>query len=125
MVDRFLLLLLLSLTCLLAACAEDPALPLIGSWQAVAVTENGDSLRLDPAQVGFDFTADRRYRFRSTLKYTEAGTWRYDRGFLLANDTTRADSPERVVEIEKLNQDSLGIRMMNGSAERRMLLLRQ
>lgn len=114
--------LLLAVGC--CACGEDPTLPLIGDWQAVSVTENGDSLRLDPTEVGFTFRPDQRYHFRSTLKYTEAGTWSYDRGFLIAQDTTQPNTPERVVEVEKLTPDTLLLRMMEGTAERHLLLLK-
>ena len=108
-----------------SACAEPEPLPLVGDWRAVSVTEQGDSLRLDPAEVSFTFGADNRYAFASTLRHREAGTWRYDRGFLIARDTTRADSPERVVAVEKMTADSLELRMMNEGRERLVTLLRE
>jgi hypothetical protein len=119
-------LLTLSLLLLLASsCGEREDLLLLGSWQAVSVLEAGDSLRLDPTEVGFDFAANNRYNFRSTLRYTEAGTWRYADGFLFARDTTRPANEERVVAVEQLTADSLAIRMLADGKERELLFLRE
>lgn len=116
--------------CLLAlllcfGCSEREDLLLLGEWQATQVLESGDSLKLDPVQVGFLFRPDNRYTFRSTLRYEEAGTWRYAEGFLMAQDTTRENSPERVVAVEKLTVDSLEIRMLSDDKERWVTLLKQ
>ncbi|TXF84252.1 hypothetical protein FUA23_21305 [Neolewinella aurantiaca] len=113
------------LLCLLFACGEREDHLLLGEWEATQVLEAGDSLKLDPTQVGFLFRPDNRYTFRSTLRYEEAGTWHYAEGFLMAQDTTRNDSPERVVAIEKLTHDSLRIRMLTEGKERWVTLLKQ
>lgn len=110
---------------LFLSCGEREDKLLIGEWQATQVLESGDSLKLDPAQVGFLFRPDNRYTFRSTLRYEEAGTWRYSEGFLMAQDTTRENSPERVVAVEKLTVDSLEIRMLADGKERLVTLLKQ
>lgn len=115
---------LVVLSLLSTGCEREDAL-LLGSWQAVSVTEGGDSVRLDPTQIGFTFTPDNRYRFRSTLRYAEAGNWSYASGQLIANDTTNTDSPRRVVAVTKLTPDSLVLRMRGDTAERVVLLLRQ
>lgn len=109
---------------LLCACGRDDQL-LLGSWEATSVTEAGDSVRLNPAEVGFTFRPDNRYLFRSTLRYQEAGTWTYQEGFLRAIDTTQAERPERIVAVEKLTMDSLVIRMNGDTAERVVVLLKQ
>lgn len=113
----------ITLLCLCSCGREDELL--LGDWQAVSVTESGDSLRLNPAEIGFTFRADNRYTFRSTLRYQEAGTWRYDHGYLFARDTTQPENPERVVAIDKMTPDSLMLRMKADTAERYVLLLRQ
>jgi hypothetical protein len=110
--------------CLLCACGRDDQL-LLGSWEATSVTEAGDSVRLNPAEIGFTFRPDNRYTFRSTLRYREAGTWAYQEGFLRATDTTQADSPERVVAVDKLTLDSLVLRMNGDTAERVVVLLKE
>lgn len=110
---------------LVSACGEREDLLLLGEWQATSVLESGDSLQLDPAQVGFVFRPDNRYTYRSTLRYKEAGTWRYAEGFLYAQDTTQADATERIVAVEKLTTDSLEIRMLAGDKERELVFLRK
>jgi len=110
---------------LLCSCGEREDLLLLGEWQATSVLEEGDSLKLDPTQVGFVFPPDNRYTYRSTLKYVEAGTWRYAEGFLYAQDTTQAGAEERIVAVEKLTRDSLEIRMLAGDKERELVFLRR
>ncbi|WP_116125366.1 lipocalin family protein [Lewinella sp. IMCC34183] len=119
---RYLPLLALAL-CLLHCGEPEPDL-LVGEWQGSLVTEDGDSLRLDPREITFDFRPDNRYKFTSTLRYQEAGTWRYDDGYLFAQDTTQPANPERVVAVEALTLDSLVLRMRSDTAERLVTLLR-
>lgn len=114
---------LLLFSLLLLHCSQDDDL-LYGEWRASLVTEDGDSLKLDPREITFDFRADNRYDFTSTLRYQEAGTWRYDDGYLFAQDTTQPTNPERVVAVEKLTLDTLILRMKADSAERLVTLLR-
>ena len=115
--------LFLLLSLLLLHCEREDNL-LLGEWQASLVTEEGDSLRLDPQEITFAFTPDNRYAFTSTLRYREAGTWRYDSGYLFAQDTTQPSNPERVVAVDILTPDSLVIRMQADSAQRLVYLLR-
>jgi hypothetical protein len=116
---------LVVLVLLLFHCGEREDAQLMGEWEAVQVLEKGDSLLLDPAEVGFSFLPDNRYSYRSTLRYQEAGTWRYDNGFLFAQDTTRDGSAERIVAVEKLTADSLVLRMRADTTEHIMTLLKQ
>lgn len=109
---------------LLVGCSSREDELLLGQWRAARVTENGDSLRLDPREITFDFRPDNRYTFTSTLRYREAGTWRYDNRYLFAQDTTQPENPERVVYIEILTLDSLVMRMKADTAERLVTLLR-
>lgn len=115
---------LLALLAVCFSCLRDPS-PLLGSWQAVDVRENGDSLKLNPAEIGFEFLPDNRYRYRSTLNYREAGTWQYQDGYLYAQDTTGKGATQYVVAVDLLRPDSLLLRMKADSAERIVLLLRQ
>jgi hypothetical protein len=116
---------LLVLALLLFRCGEREDARLLGKWQATQVLQRGDSLLLDPAEVGFSFLPNNRYAYRSTLRYEEAGTWRFDNGFLFAQDTTRAAVAERIVAVEKLTSDSLVLRMRADTTERVMTLLKQ
>jgi hypothetical protein len=96
----------------------------MGSWTAVDVQEKGDSMRLNPQEVGFVFLPNGRYAYHSTLNYREAGTYRLQDDFLVAKDTTRTNTKERVVAIDRLTSDSLFLRMLEGKVERSMLLLK-
>ena len=109
---------------LFTACTPEPS-PIIGHWQAVDVREGGDSLELDPAEIGFEFREDNRYFFHSTLNYSEAGTWRYEDGYLYAQDTTGRGAPRYIVAVDLLRSDSLMLRMKADTAERLVLLLRK
>ncbi|WP_116107021.1 hypothetical protein [Lewinella sp. IMCC34191] len=115
--------LLFSFSLLLLHCSQEEDL-LVGQWQGALVTENGDSLKLDPREITFDFGTDNRYAFTSTLRYQEAGTYRTEEGYLFAQDTTQPTNPERVVAIEKLTVDSLIIRMNADTSQRLVTLVR-
>lgn len=107
----------------LTACGSEPN-HIVGDWTAVDVREDGDSMRLVPDQVGFTFTEDGRYQYRSTLKYREAGHYRIEADRLIATDTTQAQAQERVTQILLLKPDSLRLRMRQDSTLRTILLLR-
>ncbi|PHI19111.1 hypothetical protein CEQ90_14455 [Lewinellaceae bacterium SD302] len=108
----------------LAACTEEPD-HLIGNWRAVDISEQGDSMRLVPAEVTFNFLDNSRYRYTSTLRYEEAGTYRLQDNYLVARDTTRPGSTDRIVEVELLNADSLRLKMREADKERRLLFLKE
>ena len=115
---------LLFLSFLFLHCETEDDHLLVGEWQGRLVTEDGDSLRLDPQEITFAFRPDNRYAFTSTLRYREAGTWRYEDGYLFAQDTTQPSNEERVVSVEILTVDSLVIRMQSDTSERIVTLLR-
>lgn len=105
---------LLALT--VAGCQNDRAdRLLLGEWEGIAATHAGDSLALDPTEVGFTFLPSNRYSYRSTLEHREAGTFRYEAGHLYASDTTH-QGDERVVAVDLLTRDSLVLRMRADSA---------
>ena len=110
--------------CFVFACAPEPS-PIIGTWEAIDVRENGDSLALDPAQIGFVFRPNGRYDYRSTLAYREAGTWRHENGYLYAMDTTGQASEQYIVGTKMMGMDSLQLRMKGETGERLVLLLRR
>ncbi|MEL6141006.1 MAG: hypothetical protein AAFU67_05260 [Bacteroidota bacterium] len=106
---------------LLGSCSNEQEL-LFGNWQATAITEEGDSMRLNVEEVGFTFHPNGIYQYRSTLRYREAGRYRYENSYLFARDTTQPNSAERIVAIEYLTVDSLIMRMRQDSLERIMIL---
>ena len=106
------------------ACDPYSDSDLAGSWHAVEITEEGDSLAVDLKGIRFEFTDNARYYFHSTLNYEEAGTYRLDGPYLFSTDTTQEVSREKAVEIVLLNNDSLQLRMQELGKERIMLLKR-
>lgn len=107
------------------ACNSYDNPDLAGNWQAVSLTEEGDSLAVDLSSIRFDFKNDGRYYFHSTLNYEEAGTYRLDGPYLFSTDTLQSVAREKAVEIILLNEDSLQLRMQELGKERIMLLLKE
>ncbi len=105
----------------LTACAPFSKQDLAGAWQGLSLTEETDSVAIDPALVRFSFDENGRYSFQSTLNYREAGHYRLRRQYLLTRDTLRL-AEEKAVEVQKLTPDSLVIRMMNEGRERILVL---
>ncbi|MEL7222052.1 MAG: lipocalin family protein, partial [Bacteroidota bacterium] len=95
---------------------------LVGEWQATELSEEGDSLKVNTNDVRFTFSAAGRYQYFSTLNYQESGLYKIDGKYLLSTDTTRAGQAEKAVEIVKLINDSLVIKMKDQGKERLMVL---
>ncbi len=108
----------------LLSCEDQEAF-LHGHWQAVEITQAGDSMRLDPAEVGFVFAPNGRYTYRSSLNYREAGRYRYQTGYLFATDTTHNTSAERVVALEQIGLDSIRMTMRHDTTNRFVLFIKQ
>lgn len=109
---------------LLLGCSSAPD-PIIGNWVATDVREKGDSMRLEPTEVRFEFLDNGRYRYVSTLRYQEAGTYEVRQDFLVAKDTMHPQNPERVVSIELLKADSLVLNMKEAGVERTVVFIKQ
>lgn len=105
----------------LSACGPNIPPELPGRWQGVALTEAGDSVAVDPAEVEFTFTDGGRYFFQSTLNYREAGHFRMQDSLLITLDTTR-QAREKAVQIRRLTLDTLIIRMLENERERLLTL---
>ncbi|MEM1216420.1 MAG: hypothetical protein AAGJ82_12085 [Bacteroidota bacterium] len=119
------LLLLFLVGSIIHSCKSDRSPLLHGTWQAASLTEQGDSLAVNLADIGFVFKADGRYAYRSTLAYQESGHYRLTGKYLYSQDTTQRDAAEKAVEVLQLTPDSLQLRMLDAGQERRLLLLKQ
>lgn len=110
---------------LLTACqsGNDTSL-LYGKWEGALLTEEGDSVMVNPAEIKFEFQPDGRYSYASTLNYKEAGTFRLQQVYLYTTDTTGSAPDEKAVEIELLTNDSLVMRMIREEQEQRLTLIR-
>ncbi|RME96631.1 MAG: hypothetical protein D6772_11685 [Bacteroidetes bacterium] len=109
----------------LLSCGPYSKEDLAGEWQAISLIEEGDSLAVNLADIGFTFTPDGGYTFRSTLNYVEAGTYRLDGPFLFSTDTTRPVQQEKAVKIISLTPDSLQLQMQEKGKTRILWLSKQ
>lgn len=120
------LIVVFALLTILPACQSgyQPA-DLQGNWQAVAITEEGTPLAVDPSQIELQFTPADRYTYRSTLNYREAGSFYVDGTYLFTRDTLNQASTEKAVEILKLANDTLQLKMMDGDKERLLTMVKR
>lgn len=107
------------------ACDKYANSDIAGNWEAIELTEAGDSLEVDLASIGFSFSEDGQYHFSSTLEYEEAGTFRLDGPYLFSTDTLKLPLREKAVEIIQLNSDTLALRMKEMGKERHLVLRRK
>lgn len=106
----------------LLSCQPHSTNEFVGNWNAIELSEEGDSLAVDLKEINFEFLANGRYSFNSTLKYHEAGTFRLDGPFLLSTDTTRNPAKEKAVEIIQMSGDTLMLLMQELDKSRVMVL---
>jgi len=97
---------------------------LYGTWQAVALTEEGESLQVNLEEIQLSFNKQ-YYEFHSTLNYKEAGHFQVQSNLLLTKDTLKNSLLEKSVEITKFQNDSLFVRMNEQGRERRLVLVRK
>ena len=88
------------------------------------LTEEGDSLRVNLEEITLRF-ADNGYDFTSTLNYKEEGVYSLNENFLLTLDSLNEGANEKIVEITRLENDSLHIRMNDAGKERLLVMIRQ
>lgn len=120
------LIVVFALLTLLTACQSGyQAENLKGQWQAIAITEEGTPLAVDPSQIQLSFTSEDRYTYESTLNYREAGSYSVDGAYLFTRDTLNQASTEKAVEILQLASDTLQLKMMDGDKERQLTMVRQ
>ena len=106
------------------ACQPVKTEDLRGQWQAVELTEEGDSLAVNLEEITLAFS-DLGYTFSSTLNYQEAGTYQLDQNLLTTTDSLNGTAGEKTVEIARLQNDSLFIRMNEAGKERRLVMIRK
>ncbi len=107
------------------ACNEEEPSKIIGSWEAVKLTEEDKPLEVDLEEISFHFTDDQSYEFTSTLNYREAGSYYLKSDMLYTTDTLNQASTEKIVEIIRMEEDTLLIRMDQNGKERQLKLARQ
>jgi hypothetical protein len=121
---HFVLLLAISAALGAASCGPIQKRNLLGKWKGVSMTEEGDSLAIDPTLIRFEFMPKGKYAYQGTLNYAEAGDFYLDAFLLYTEDTTREDSREKAVEVQLLDKDSLHLRMIEKGKERILKMAR-
>jgi len=108
----------------LMGCSTYRTKDLVGNWRGAAVLEEGDTLKIDPRIIRFNFNKNDGYYFKSTLNYEESGTYFIDHRSLITTDTLNKASSEKSVEIMVLSHDSLHLKMRDGGKDRILKLAR-
>lgn len=109
---------------LISSCGGITQEQLNGKWTAVQLTEEGDSLSVNLEEITLNFDAQNNYGFTSTLNYKEEGTYKLNKNLLSTVDQLNGENKEKLVEITKLANDSLFIRMMEEGKERILVMTR-
>ena len=95
-----------------------------GKWTAVQLTEEGDSLKVNLDEITLNFK-EKGYDFTSTLNYKEEGIYKVQKKYLTTLDSLNEGTVEKVVEITKLQNDSLFIRMNEAGKERLLVMIKK
>jgi len=103
------------------ACTGIKKDDLKGNWTAVQLTEEGDSLKVNLDEITLQFEEE-GYTFTSTLNHKEAGIYYLRNNYLFTLDSLNPEAKEKVVEIARLQNDSLFVRM-NETGKERILVL--
>lgn len=114
----YLLLLIIGLS---GACKKKAGPSLQGEWVAFEALEEDRHMQLDAEEIKLQLGPNGRYQFESTLNYTEAGRYYLLGEMLYTTDTTRQNTTEKVMKIERQGSDTLLILMRN---QGKALLLR-
>lgn len=97
---------------------------LIGSWEAVSVSEAGRPLEVDYPLIRLDIMKDGTYNYQGTLNYREAGKWHIKSHHLYTIDTLKPGATEKAVLISSLTRDSFELKMSENEIERIMKMVR-
>ena len=112
----------LSILTVSIGCNSISSSKLVGDWQAYYISEGGVPLEIDFSEVGFTFTEDGLYTFKSTINYKEAGTYYVNGKLLFTMDTVNTASIEKAVQIEEVSVDSLILKMKANGEDKIMKL---
>lgn len=106
------------------SCSEPNKNLIVGNWQAIALQEEGQPVEADIQVVRFHFDDNHQYQFHGTLNYEEAGTYYLNSKYLYTTDTLNQATTEKAVEIMRLTDDSLFIKMNESGRERVLKLVK-
>ncbi len=107
-----------------AGCSNAYTNKLNGNWQGIEVLEMDKPLDVDASVIRFRFADNQYYEYFGTLNYREAGMYYLESKYLFTTDTVNMASTEKVVEIVKLNGDTLFLKMNENGRERILKLVK-
>ncbi len=110
---RVLSYIILMLTLVGVSCSPFSSSDLQGHWTAISVVQKEEPLEVNHSEITLAFTQNNTYYFTSTLNYKEAGTYQLNGQKLLTTDTLQNPPSSKMVLIDKLNSDTLRIKMKN------------
>lgn len=110
---RFINYLLLTFLLLNISCSKFSHSDLIGHWTALSVIEQNKPLEVNHSEITLAFANNGTYYFTSTLNYKEAGSYHLHDEKLITTDTLQEPPVSKTVLVEKLDSDTLRIKMKN------------
>lgn len=117
-------LLLLAFLFTTLSCSQFEDSLLIGQWKAVELLEENQKLEVPLEEVSLEFGVVNAYFYNSTLNYKEAGTYYFEEPYLFTVDTIHQASSEKAVQVVKLTNDSLHLKMQENGKDRLLKLLK-
>jgi hypothetical protein len=115
---------LLCVVLLFAGCTQWTDSDLVGTWEAISITEEGEPLSVDYPTVLLTLKADNTYEYKGTLNYREAGKWLAESNYLYTKDTLKPDGVQKIVFIADFQQDSIEMQMVEQEKTRFMKMKR-
>ena len=100
-----------SICLLISACKSEKEKQLIGKWEATQLVECEDIIPVQTDIVNIEFQSNGTYIFNSTLNVHEQGDFHLEGNYLLMQDKIKSNTPEKVVLITNLTNDSLVLEM--------------
>ncbi len=110
---------------IITACSNQEPLSLAGAWNATKLQEEGKTLDVQLDKIRFSFDQNNIYHYESTLNYREAGHYILKSKYLYTTDTLNQASTEKVVELVKISDDTLVIKMNQAGKERLLTLAKE
>ncbi len=107
-----------------SSCGNPLSDAVIGNWTGTLITEEGNKLNVNAAEVKLNLQENGQYSYSSTLNYQESGSWFLDENLLFTNDTIHK-AGQKAVMILETKQDTLVLKMVENGKDRLLTLARK
>ena len=107
----------------LFACKTKTERALEGKWYAAKLLECDEVIPIQNNLINLEFRSNHSYVFNSTLNTHEEGVFTLNKNYLTLQDKIKAESKSRTLLIEKIDTDSLVIRMNNKGLDQYLTLM--